>query len=254
MVESYFQRLSDVMAVESRALGDVYRHRGKLGENREALLQRFLAGYLPRRFGVGSGFALFGDAVSTQQDVVVYDRLNSPVLYGASAAPLFPPSALAAVVEVKSSLDRGSVAEVVEKGRNVKLGLREAFANHPAPPRREALAIVFAFASSLGMGPLLEQVREAEESLDVAVADRLDLVCVLGRGVVLGGSLLATALGNPVAASPQGQQRAAVELENSLFIFYSCLLDYIVAREPTRPQLMSYLPSGFPLGRVVAVG
>ena len=54
---------------------------GKLGESREVLPQRFLSTYLPRRFGVDTGFALFGSAMSTQQDVVVYDHLSNPVLF-----------------------------------------------------------------------------------------------------------------------------------------------------------------------------
>jgi hypothetical protein len=102
MLDIYFQTLSKVMSAESQLLAEVFQaHRGKLGENREALLQRFLSTYLPQRFGVGTGFALLGaEDISTQQDVVVYDRLNSPVLFPESVAPLFPPSALAAVIEV----------------------------------------------------------------------------------------------------------------------------------------------------------
>jgi hypothetical protein len=89
---------------------------GALGENREAVLQQFFSTYLPQRFGVGTGFALLGaEQVSTQQDVVIYDRLNNPVLFPESAAPLFPPSALVAVIEVKSRLTRPELRRTVAK-------------------------------------------------------------------------------------------------------------------------------------------
>jgi hypothetical protein len=109
MLSTYFHALSEVMAAESRLLAQVYSsHHGKLGENREAVLQRFFSTYLPQRFGVGTGFALLGaEQVSTQQDVVIYDRLNNPVLFPESAAPLFPPSALVPV-DAQLPVGRGS--------------------------------------------------------------------------------------------------------------------------------------------------
>ena len=99
MLSTYFRALSEVMAAESRLLAQVYSgHRGKLGENREAVLQRFFSTYLPQRFGVGTGFALLGaEQVSTQQDVVIYDKLNNPVLFPESAARRARPDRAVAV-------------------------------------------------------------------------------------------------------------------------------------------------------------
>jgi hypothetical protein len=259
MLDVYFKALSDVMASESRLFADFYRHRGKLGENREALLQRFLATYLPRRFGVGSGFALLGSDVSTQQDVVVYDQLTNPVLFPDTAAPLFPPSAVAAVIEVKSRLTADELRQTAAKAAALKRELRASFANHPAPPRSEALAGLFAFTTR-GLSPaqVLEELKAAEEELGAEPRDRLDVVCLLGVGLVLGGSLFhsTTTGGEPLqeASPPLPQQRVAFAADNSLFLFYSRLLDYILGRGEVRPQLMSYLPPDTPMGEVVAVG
>ena len=258
MIELYFNALGEIMAAESRMMANLYRHRGKLGENRAALLQRFLATYLPRRFGVGAGFALFGDDVSTEQDVVVYDQLNNPVLFPATVAPLFPPSALAAVVEVKSRLTKSELRQTIVKVKALKQNLRGSFAHHPAPPRAEALAALFAFDSRLAIADILHAAKAVEDEVGAEPQDRLDAVCVLGTGIVFGGSLLysTTHEGEPLLPEtrPPRQQRLAVEAENSLFIFYSRLLDYILARADVRPQLMSYLPPDTPLGEVVARG
>jgi hypothetical protein len=259
MLESYFQTLQDVMAAESRLLASVYRHRGKLGENREALLLRFLRTYLPRRFDVGTGFALFDAGVSSQQDIVVYDALNNPVLFPETVAPLFPPSALAAMIEVKSNLTKVELRKTVVKTHRLKRDLRKAFVHHPAPPRTEALVGLFAFGTrGLSLASALGELKAIEEEIDAEVRDRLDIVCVLEQGYILGSSLFyATSMGGqplvPEAPSIE-QQRVAAETENSLFVFYSRLLDYILGRGEIRPQLMSYLPPDTPMGIVVATG
>ena len=258
MLELYFNALGEIMAAESRTMGNLYRHRGKLGENRAALLQRFLSTYLPQRFGVGAGFALFGEDVSTEQDVVVYDQLNNPVLFPATAAPLFPPSALGAVVEVKTRLTKSELRQTIVKAKALKQNLRRSFAHHPSPPRAEALAALFAFDSRLAIADVLRESKAVEQEVGAELPDRLDAICVLGKGLVVGGSLFYSTTHNgepllPVTRPPK-QQRLAVEAENSLFIFYSRLLDYLSARVDVRPQLMSFLPPDMPLGEVVATG
>jgi hypothetical protein len=259
MLDAYFNTLGELMAAESRLLGDFYRHRGKLGEGREALLQRFLATYVPRRFGVSTGFALFGAELSTQQDVVVYEQLTNPVLFPDTVAPLFPPSALAAVIEVKSTLTRRELEKTVKKTAALKRALRDSFVHHPAPPRSEARCGLFAFgARSLDIAGIVAALVEFEDELAVGRRDRLDVVCLLGGGLVLGGSLFysTTTGGEPLLAdSPElPQSRVGLAAENSLFLFYSRFLDYVLGRVDVRPQLMSYLPPETPLGEVVAVG
>jgi Domain of unknown function (DUF6602) len=256
MIDRYFSSLGETMARESRLMADVYRHPGKLGENREALLGRFLDAYLPRRYGVGTGFALFGSDLSTQQDVVVYDRIDNPVLFPDSAAPLFPPSALHALIEVKSRLTRRELVKTARKAARFKRELRRSFANHPEPPKLEALAMLFVFGSALEPARILGELKSLEEDEGVDMRDRVDMVCALGQGVVLGGSLMSTTRGGSSLRddSRTRQQRLAVEVSNSLFVFYARLLDYIATRPLTRPHVMSYLPPETPMGVVVAVG
>jgi len=253
VVDEYFSALGKTMSRESELMARVFRHPGKLGENREALLARFLATYLPRRYGIGTGFAMFGSKLSTQQDVVVYDAVDNPVLFPQTTAPLFPPGALGALVEVKSSLSKRELVAAARKATTFKRELRESFVNHPAPPIHEALAITFAFAAALTPARILEILCELEREEEVATRDRLDLVCVLGQGLVLGGTLMqaTTRLRGGVAGTTP--ERLAVEIDNSLFVFYVRLLDYLAARPPTPPQLMSYLPPTTPMGIVTAV-
>jgi hypothetical protein len=251
VIDDYFKALGETMARESQLMGRVYRHPGKLGESREALLTRFLAQYLPRRYGVTSGFALLGSGLSTQQDVVVYDQLDNPVLMPDSGAPLFPPSAVAALVEVKSRLTRRELRSAVRKAARVKRELRRSFANHPNPPAHEALVTLFAFSSSYAPARALRELKAVEDEDNVDIRDRLDLVCVLGSSLIVGGSLMAGMDSGAVAHEDSRPERLAVAVDNSLFVFYTRLLDYVALRGVVRPRLMSYLPPETPMGIVV---
>ena len=253
MIDAYFRALAETMARESDLLGRLYTHHGKLGENRESLVARFLTTYLPACYGVSSGFAMLGGELSTQQDVVVYDRHTNPILFPDSAAPLFPPSALVAVVEVKSFLSKRELVSAADKAYALKRELRQALANHPRPPEREALAALFAFRSELSPSELLANLREREEAADVDAYDRLDLICLLGTGVVVGGSLWMETR-RYRARELSDTEAIAVAVDDSLFVFYSSLIDYLAARPSTAPQLMSYLPPATPMGVVVATG
>ena len=257
-LDIYFQALSQLMASESRLLASVFRtHRGKLGENREALLHRFFSTYLPARFGVGTGFALLGsEEISSQQDIVIYDSLSNPVLFPESVAPLFPPSALVAVVEVKSRLTKAELRKTVAKSIALKRAIRASFERHPAPPQRETLSCLFAFEATLPLPRVLEELAQNEESLATEPIDRLDMICVLGQGLVFGSAVFhSISVDGEVLtphSTPTPQHWLALETRHELFTFYSRVLDHIMAMPTIRPQLMSYVPADMEIGRTVA--
>jgi hypothetical protein len=188
--------------------------------------------------------------MSTQQDVVVFDQHTNPVLFPSTAAPVFPPSALVAAIEIKSRLTRAELRATVAKTRLFKRELRAAFTHHPEPPRAEALVCIFAFESGLGLLQTKQTLVAFERDTDLC--DRLDMICLLGRGLVLGGSMYAN-MGRTSPPEPK-EQRLAVEFENSLFLFYSRLLDYALERGEVRPQLMSYMDPETPMGVTVGEG
>lgn len=254
----YLQTLEKVMTIESELMRGVFSpHRGKLGENREAVVQRFFATYLPGRFAVTTGFALIGPAeISTQQDLVIYDRLNHPILFPDSPSVLIPPAAINAVIEVKTSLDGRELQSAVEKGAALKRGLRGFMTQHPQRYERklEALACVLAFQAADGyLREIPKRLKQLEEEADLEVSDRLDLLCVLGQGIVIGGAYRyhrdnADLPSDRIPEHPQ--RRIAMRSPNALLLFFSSMLDYITAQNEVKPQLMSYLPEEFGLAQV----
>ena len=257
MLPDHFQTLSDLMAAESRAFGEFYKaHRGKLGENREWLLRRFLSRYLPKRYGVGTGFVLLADELSTQQDVVIYDAIDHPVLFAESAAPVFPPHALRVAVEVKSKLDKHGLQETVRKTKILKQSLRKISQQYEQPLCIEPLIGLFAFESE-PLKKLGNDLGELQEDIDCN--DRLDLVAVLDHGVIVGGgywttvkvgqngSEFAKQLGEKernrrLKANPkrlEGYQLSG----NTLLAWYYWLLRFLSEHGPTKPELLSVISS-----------
>jgi hypothetical protein len=65
-----------------------------------------LAGHLPERFGAGSGFIIdHNDAVSKQNDVIVYDAHKCPVYRASNDAAIIPSEYVAVVIDVKALLN-----------------------------------------------------------------------------------------------------------------------------------------------------
>lgn len=122
-LSTYVRVLGEVMAAESRLLAQVYSsHHGKLGETARRCSNGSSRTTSRSVSASGRDLRSSAEQVSTQQDVVIYDRLNNPARFPESAAPLFPPSALAAVVEVESKLTQPESRKAVAKSVALKRG------------------------------------------------------------------------------------------------------------------------------------
>lgn len=99
------------------------------GAGVEAYLRKWLSDFLPRKFGVTSGYiipSLYEDAGNLYHyDIIIYDALNSPVLWtegnkDSSAQGRFraiPAKHVVALYEVKARLTKGNVSNSLEKLR-----------------------------------------------------------------------------------------------------------------------------------------
>lgn len=98
-----------------------FTHQGVKGQARErAITKQFLGPYLPKRFSIGTGQIIDSSGkVSKQQDLVIYDGMNIPILMNYEDNQLLFAEQVVVVIEVKSVLDRNAVRDVVEKSRNV---------------------------------------------------------------------------------------------------------------------------------------
>jgi len=96
-------------------------HAGEFGTYRENILRDFLRLAVPARLELGSGFLInaAGD-VSTQADIVVYDRSAVPRIESNEHQRFFPVEGVCAIGEVKSRLSKTALREALNKLARVK--------------------------------------------------------------------------------------------------------------------------------------
>lgn len=107
----------------------VATHHGNVAE---AAVRDWLGAFLPKRFGVTSGYIRSQGIPNVYQsshlDVIVYDQLEAPVLWieenrdkaEAGRARIIPAEYVHAIIEVKAAFNRRSVADATEKLRQLE--------------------------------------------------------------------------------------------------------------------------------------
>ena len=99
----------------------VLTHPVSKGDAVELGWQSMLKNHLPRRYAVGKGFVVDCDGrVSDFQDIVIYDRQYSPVLFNESGQLVIPAESVYAIFEVKSEMDKRRLLYAGAKAGSVR--------------------------------------------------------------------------------------------------------------------------------------
>lgn len=210
-------------------------HNALKGSEAEQLVRKFLGDHIPKRFAVGSGFIIDPhDTVSRQTDVVVYDSFNCPVYRASDSAGIFPSDNVAAVVEVKSSLNTAELEDCFEKISSVKRLSKHSVSGH-GPERSQTLGCVFAFSCKLKPETLLQHYSRLLQSsglgphidllllLDQAV---ITLACKV-RGIPQWGPAFFEGIGGPAAEGSHIAASLSPTGEDSLDFFLRLLISHL---------------------------
>lgn len=164
-------------------------HYGEAGEEVEQILIEFLNNYLPKRFRASSGFILdSNNQISKQCDVIVYDHLLSPVYRASNNALILPNHHVAAVLEVKSKLNKSQLKDSLDKIQIAKSLNKPEPTDFDLPstgsPLKtyKTLGIVFAFDSETTLETIGDNLAEMHKSVDSN--QWIDFVIVLDKGVL----------------------------------------------------------------------
>jgi len=163
------------------------------GNVAEAQVRKWLCGFLPRRYGVTSGYVISPGLSSTQKaphfDVIIYDQLESPILWieenpdtspdGQSVA--IPVEHVCAVLEVKSSLSAHTMRKAIEHLDEL-LPLMQAI-DDPSEPYKLYLPPRFQ------CGLIFMELRKTEADSEAALSALIDGIRLRGfiGGLVLRG-------------------------------------------------------------------
>lgn len=117
------QRIINAHAIEAirrMETAEVVAHHGERGRAREEVLRQYLVETVPEGFTVATGFIIdCHGSQSRQQDLIIVRRDYHPK-FQVGGAQFFPVEAVAAVVEVKSTLNTRTLREALTNARSVK--------------------------------------------------------------------------------------------------------------------------------------
>lgn len=95
--------------------GKIY-HNGEYGMYREAVCREFLKSFTPTYLDINQGFIITSDnRVSTQCDILIYDRENTPMIQSGEKQRFFPIETVVGIGEVKSTLSKKDFKTVINK-------------------------------------------------------------------------------------------------------------------------------------------
>lgn len=164
-------------------------HQGEKGEEVESVLKTFLNAHLPQRFRAGSGIVIdFENNLSRQMDVIVYDALTSPIYRAAEKTQIIPAHTVAAVIEVKTSLNKGELEDAYKKIASCKQLKKPQSSSMDQPSTQSGLdslgtmGIVFGFDADTSLETLGDNARGLNAEYESFLWP--DMIVVLDRGVL----------------------------------------------------------------------
>jgi len=164
---------------EGRTLRETIDHDGEYGRALEQLLARELRAVLPRGYDVATGFVLTPSEVTpAQQDVVIYDGSRYPAARVGDNTYLFVPESVYALISVKSRLRASDIEGHFKWATSSKHEMTSQLTT-----RFAGVAAVFSYEFD---GDWQRAVEAYFTSITATKRrERLDLICVPGRPVLL---------------------------------------------------------------------
>jgi len=161
-------------------------HTTTKGDASELNWIEMLRTYLPIRYAVDKALVLDSDGnLSEQQDVVIYDRQYSALLFDQDDAMFIPAESVYAVFEVKPTINKGHIEYAGRKVQSVRILKRTSaiipYVEGEYSPKKHFEILGGILALSSDWQPALGKPFEKALS-GIDKSERLDLGCVLQAG------------------------------------------------------------------------
>lgn len=239
MIKQSLQAAAKKMQIDFNDVTSGFNHQGEKGSSREELLVKYLRDYIPSKYQMKNGVLI--DAVgnqSRQQDIVIYDSFNSPLLVNMESTRMIPIESVYATIEVKSTLNKTELMKCVDNIKSVKELQHNPLENFKSPNA----GFVFAFTSSTSLEAILNNLVESNRNIEKS--QQISLVCVLDQGIILNVSkdgfqdidIIPNENSTPVIIENTA--------EENLLLFYLILMQYLNFTQVPSPNLFQYANSG----------
>lgn len=108
---AYYSLIAQELSVKSKKIDFLISHGGTKGTYRENLLIGEIKKYLPKKYGVSSGF-IYG--TSNQIDILIYDQINHIPYFNEDGIVVIDQRSVKAIIEVKTTLNEEKIKESLE--------------------------------------------------------------------------------------------------------------------------------------------
>jgi hypothetical protein len=187
-VANLFKHASLKMRADFEEIKRNMPHAGTRGGETEEILRVFLDDHLPGRFAATNGFIVdVRNNLSHQADILVYDEITSPV-YRANSGLILPSDNVAAIIEVKSVLDKGQLEDAAKKIAAARRLVRSPVGSTDEPVHMHPLVtnallgIIFAYESRTSLETLAENLADFNSRIDSDLW--VHTVVVLNQGII----------------------------------------------------------------------
>lgn len=161
-------------------------HKGLKGEILEILIKDLFRPLLPSDIGVGTGQIIeyYSKKLSTQHDIILYDKSILPPILFEGSSGIFPIESVLYTIEIKTTLTAAELKTAHEAARDLNRfcylpGLKDEHGNEKHHRIEKARSVIFALNTDLtGTGK-----SEAERYRDIYLDDipYLVAICIVDR-------------------------------------------------------------------------
>lgn len=241
-----FTQISTRMRADFEESRTAFTHSGLKGTAFEETVKKFLGEYLPQRLELCGGQLVdaTGD-ISRQLDLILFDRHGTPTLKRSGDSRVIPVECAYSVIEVKAMLSTSELRTCFENMQSVRKLKKTAYLK-PSLNIVQHVKLVygsewdhwpinyFIFAiDSIELPLLCKNLYDLQQ--EQPIHERIDLICVLNRGVVLNTNATHTTL-SPL---PDTDTRIGFkDTEHSLLLFYA-LISQVLSQASMPPFMFT---------------
>lgn len=234
MINQFLQAASKKMMIDFEDITAKIEHLGEKGTSREELLCRYLKDYFPNKYSLSKGTIISSDFIqSKQQDIIIYDSINCPILLNLDSTKMIPIESVYAAIEVKSTLNKAELTKCAKNIQSVRNLKKNSYNINSS-----IYGTVFAYTSSTSIETILDNL--VKINVDIPVSEQICMVCILDQGLIVNISKQGL---NKVMLYPEINTTNAIikkKDDNSLLMFYLILLQALYSTIVSPPNMLTY--------------
>lgn len=233
MLKEAFDGISSKMRIDFTMAGNI-NHNGEKGNAREDTFTKYLRAYIPERYSISKGVIIDADDTQSKQvDVIIHDKLNSPIVFETDSTSMIPIETVYCVVEIKSTLTKTELSKSLINIESV----RKLKKNPLEPVIFPTAGLVFSYTSDISLDAIYRNMIEFNKHIDIE--NQVSCICVLDKGLVVPINKKGM---NQLSLIPSKSTTFA-QIENaqdSLLLFYLILIQLLNQIHVSHPNMIYY--------------